>query len=73
MFNDKSSRRLRLFPFLKTHLEVIGVNDVTFEIVAFSTPAVLVARLAGPISPAIERHATMQYLEGIRAYVTWAS
>jgi uncharacterized protein (UPF0548 family) len=39
------------------------------EIVAFSRPADLPTRLAGPLARRIQKAATKRYIDGIRAYV----
>ncbi|MGH9170292.1 MAG: DUF1990 family protein [Acidimicrobiales bacterium] len=42
---------------------------VSFEIVAFSRPAVLLARLGGPITRGIQQRAIDLYLDGLRTFV----
>lgn len=51
------------------HLHRESDGTVHFEIVAFSRPAVWLARLAGPLSRAAQVHTTRLYLEGIRSFV----
>jgi uncharacterized protein (UPF0548 family) len=43
---------------------------ITFEIVAFSRPAAVLARLGGPIARTVQQRMTRAYLEGVRRYVT---
>jgi uncharacterized protein (UPF0548 family) len=42
---------------------------VTFDIVVFSRPADLLARIASPVARAVQRRITKGYLEGVREYV----
>jgi uncharacterized protein (UPF0548 family) len=51
------------------HVQRNGEGRVTFEIVAFSKPAELLARLGGPISRAIQQRATNRYLNSLRTFV----
>jgi uncharacterized protein (UPF0548 family) len=51
------------------HLRRHHSGGVTFEIVAFSRPAQLLARLGGPISRVVQGRTTRAYLKGVRAYV----
>jgi uncharacterized protein (UPF0548 family) len=44
-------------------------GQVVAEIVAFSRPADLATRLAGPLARQIQRAATKRYIDGIRSYV----
>lgn len=51
------------------HVQLDGHGGVTAEIVAFSRPADLSTRLAGPLARQIQKAATKRYLDGIGAYV----
>jgi len=51
------------------HIVRIPSGEVTFEIVAFSRPADLAVRLAGPVARWMQRRGTRTYLEGVRRYV----
>ena len=44
-------------------------GTVRFEIVAFSRPSDLVARLGGPVTRLVQARATTAYLEGVRRWV----
>jgi uncharacterized protein (UPF0548 family) len=44
-------------------------GEVTFDIVVFSRPADLLARLGSPVARAVQRRVTRGYLEGVRQYV----
>jgi uncharacterized protein (UPF0548 family) len=44
-------------------------GQVLAEIVAFSRPADLPTRLAGPLARQVQKAATKRYIDGIRAYV----
>jgi uncharacterized protein (UPF0548 family) len=44
-------------------------GSISFEMVAFSRPAVWLARVAGPISRAAQVRTTRLYLEGVRTFV----
>lgn len=47
-------------------------GTVRFEIVAFSRPRLLLARLGGPLARAVQRRATRRYVEGVRRAVAGA-
>lgn len=49
-------------------IERDDADQVWFRIVAFSRAHDLLARLGGPITRRVQRRATQQYLEGLRAY-----
>lgn len=51
------------------HVRLAEDGVVTFEIVAFSRPANLLARLGHPVNRLIQSRVTGRYLEGIRRYV----
>lgn len=51
------------------HVQLDRHGDVTAEIVAFSRPADLTTRLAGPVARQIQKVATKRYIEGISGYV----
>jgi uncharacterized protein (UPF0548 family) len=44
-------------------------GTVRFEIVAFSKPAELLARLGGPVSRVIQQQTTPRYLDGVKRFV----
>ena len=43
---------------------------VRFEVAAFSRPHDLLTKLGGPVARAVQRRATQQYLDGMRAWMT---
>jgi uncharacterized protein (UPF0548 family) len=51
------------------HVALTDDGAVTFQIVAFSRPANLLARLGHPVNRLIQARVTGRYLEGIRRYV----
>ena len=51
------------------HVALAEDGVVTFQIVAFSRPANLVARLGHPLNRLIQARVTRRYLEGVRRYV----
>jgi uncharacterized protein (UPF0548 family) len=51
------------------HVALADDGVVTFQIVAFSSPANLLARLGHPVNRLIQARVTGRYLEGIRRYV----
>lgn len=44
-----------------------GAGRVSFEIVVFSRPAALLARLGGPVTAAVQQRATGRYLAALRS------
>ncbi len=44
-------------------------GEIRFEIVSFSRPADLLARLGGPVATLTQKWVTGRYLEGVRRYV----
>jgi uncharacterized protein (UPF0548 family) len=42
---------------------------VIFEVVAFSRPSDLLARLGGPLTRLVQQHATRGYLDGLHRWV----
>ena len=51
------------------HVRLAEDGAVSFEIVAFSRPASVLARLGHPINRLMQGRITRRYLDGIRAYV----
>jgi len=51
------------------HIRRVPDGSVTFDIVVFSRPADLLARVGGPVARAVQRRITKEYLEGVRKYV----
>jgi uncharacterized protein (UPF0548 family) len=51
------------------HVRLAEDGVVTFEIVAFSRPASLLARMGHPVNRLIQGRVTRRYLEGVRTYV----
>jgi uncharacterized protein (UPF0548 family) len=51
------------------HVRLAEDGVVTFEIVAFSRPASLLARLGHPVNRLIQGRVTRRYLDGVRTYV----
>jgi uncharacterized protein (UPF0548 family) len=47
-----------------------GDGTVRFEIVAFSRPATVMARMGGPLSRLVQNRTTRLYLDGVRRYAT---
>jgi uncharacterized protein (UPF0548 family) len=47
-----------------------GDGTVRFEIVAFSRPATVMARMGGPLSRLVQNRTTRLYLDGARRYAT---
>jgi uncharacterized protein (UPF0548 family) len=45
-------------------------DTIHFEIAAFSRPHDLLTKLGGPVARAVQRRATQQYLDGMRAWMT---
>lgn len=54
------------------HVVLAPDGALLFEIVAFSRPAALLARLGGPISRGVQRRATRRYLDGMKQEVAAA-
>jgi uncharacterized protein (UPF0548 family) len=54
------------------HVAQVVDGTVNFEVVAFSRPAELVTRLAGPVARSVQSRATRRYLDGITGYVKMA-
>jgi uncharacterized protein (UPF0548 family) len=55
------------------HVARSAGGAVTFEILAFSRPAAVLARLGGPIARMTQQHITRRYLEGVRTHVARAA
>jgi len=52
------------------HVTRHGNGTVRFEIVAFSRPSAVMARLGGPLSRLVQNRTTRLYLDGARRYAT---
>jgi len=52
------------------HVTRYADGTVRFEIVAFSRPATVMARLGGPLSRLVQKRTTRLYLDGVRRYAT---
>jgi uncharacterized protein (UPF0548 family) len=52
------------------HVTRHGDGPVRFEIVAFSRPATVMARMGGPLSRLVQNRTTRLYLDGARRYAT---
>lgn len=48
-------------------------ESTVFKIVAFSRPADVVTRLAGPITRGVQRHFTRRYLAALATYIGWGA
>jgi uncharacterized protein (UPF0548 family) len=51
------------------HIRHDADGAVMFDIVVFSRPADLLARIGSPVARAVQRRVTKAYLEGVREYV----
>jgi uncharacterized protein (UPF0548 family) len=51
------------------HIRRDADGAVMFDIVVFSRPADLLARIGSPIARAVQRRVTKGYLEGVREFV----
>ena len=52
------------------HVRRTAGGEVSFEIVAFSRPAALLARLGSPVARIVQARVTRAYLEGVRLFVS---
>jgi uncharacterized protein (UPF0548 family) len=51
------------------HISRASGGEVSFEIIAFSRPADVLARLGRPVARMIQSHVTKAYLDGVRHFV----